>query len=115
MKTKLRWCGVSFLLALSLPACGGSEVEEPNSVVVPGDGGSNGAGGSSSGGSGSGGKSPTGGATGSGGAGTGGGDSDCFDNPQNHFEIINACTSATRVEKDPDLTLLDEDGSLPAP
>ncbi|MBX3221195.1 MAG: hypothetical protein KF795_11800 [Labilithrix sp.] len=38
---------------------------------------------------------------------------DCFDNPKTHFEIINACTNATRITKDPTLTKLLADGGLP--
>lgn len=40
---------------------------------------------------------------------------DCFENPTNHFELINACTKAVRVERSPSLLLLEADGSLPAP
>lgn len=42
-----------------------------------------------------------------------GGAKDCFDNPKTHFEIINACTSATRIAKNPTLTKLQPDGGLP--
>ncbi len=45
-----------------------------------------------------------------------GGDSaarDCFTNPQNHFEIINACTDAQAFDKKPSLPLLLPDGALP--
>ncbi len=48
--------------------------------------------------------------------GTDGGDaapSDCFTNPQTHFEIINACTTATRITKNPVLPALLPDGGLP--
>ncbi len=38
---------------------------------------------------------------------------DCFDNPKTHFEIINACTSATKVTKNPILPKLLPDGGLP--
>jgi hypothetical protein len=38
---------------------------------------------------------------------------DCFDNPKTHFEIINACTNATRITKNPTLTKLLADGGLP--
>lgn len=63
-------------------------------------GGSTGAGGSTS--------------SGAGGAPSGGGPaSDCFDKPTTHFEIINACTDAVKVEKSPDLLLLNPDGTLP--
>ena len=38
---------------------------------------------------------------------------DCFDDPKTHFEIINACTTATRVPKAPTLSKLLPDGGLP--
>ncbi|MBX3213122.1 MAG: hypothetical protein KF850_13895 [Labilithrix sp.] len=38
---------------------------------------------------------------------------DCFDDPKTHFEIINACTNATRIEKNPTLPKLLPDGGLP--
>lgn len=40
-------------------------------------------------------------------------DADCFTNPQTHFEIINACTTAVKIKKTPNLVGLNEDGSLP--
>lgn len=40
-------------------------------------------------------------------------DAACFENPQTHAEIINACTTAQRVFKKPNLPLLNQDGSLP--
>jgi hypothetical protein len=40
-------------------------------------------------------------------------DASCYEDPQTHFEIINACTDAESVEKNPELPLLEEDGSLP--
>lgn len=42
-----------------------------------------------------------------------GGPKDCFDNPKTHFEIINACTTATRITKNPTLGKLLLDGGLP--
>jgi hypothetical protein len=39
--------------------------------------------------------------------------SDCFTNPQTHFEIINACTTATKITKNPVLPALLPDGGLP--
>lgn len=45
-----------------------------------------------------------------------GGDSgltDCVQNPQTHEEIINGCTTATRLTKNPTLPLLLADGGLP--
>ena len=40
-------------------------------------------------------------------------DADCITNPTTHLEIINACTTAQRVDKHPDLPLLNPDGTLP--
>jgi hypothetical protein len=39
--------------------------------------------------------------------------SDCFTNPKTHFEIINACTDAVKITKNPTLPLLYPDGGLP--
>ena len=41
-------------------------------------------------------------------------DASCFENPQTHAEIINACTTAQKVYKKPSLPLLNQDGSLPS-
>ena len=38
---------------------------------------------------------------------------DCFTNPKTHFEIINACTNATKIAKNPVLPKLLPDGGLP--
>jgi len=38
---------------------------------------------------------------------------DCFVNPKTHFEIINACTDAVKITKNPVLPLLLTDGGLP--
>jgi hypothetical protein len=38
---------------------------------------------------------------------------DCVVNPTTHLEIINACTDAQAVDKNPVLPLLAADGSLP--
>jgi hypothetical protein len=38
---------------------------------------------------------------------------DCFLNPKTHFEIINACTDAVKITKNPTLPLLLTDGGLP--
>ena len=62
------------------------------------------------GGAGTGGAPGTGGSAGAGGA---GGAPDCFMNPMTHVEIINACTDADALDKNPDLPLLGADGSLP--
>lgn len=40
-------------------------------------------------------------------------DASCFENPTTHEEIINACTTAQKIYKDPILPLLEPDGSLP--
>jgi hypothetical protein len=39
--------------------------------------------------------------------------SDCVMNPTTHLEIINACTDAVRITKNPTLPLLLADGGLP--
>lgn len=38
---------------------------------------------------------------------------DCYTNPKTHFEIINACTNALKVAKNPTLPRLYPDGGLP--
>lgn len=40
-------------------------------------------------------------------------DDSCFENPTTHAEIINACTTAQKMIKLPNLPLLNQDGSLP--
>lgn len=40
-------------------------------------------------------------------------DASCFENPQTHYEIINACTTAQKVFKDSHPALLNSDGTLP--
>jgi hypothetical protein len=40
-------------------------------------------------------------------------DGDCFPNPTTHFEIINGCTDAVKITKNPTLPLLLADGGLP--
>lgn len=42
-----------------------------------------------------------------------GGSSDCVQNPHTHDEIINACTDAVKITKNPTLPLLLPDGGLP--
>jgi|GEM_PF-1179668 len=39
--------------------------------------------------------------------------SDCYLDPKTHLEIINACTDAVRITKNPTLPLLLGDGGLP--
>lgn len=51
--------------------------------------------------------SPDGGAT------IDGGDEDCFDAPKTHDEIINACTDAVKIAKNPTLKKLTADGGRP--
>jgi len=43
----------------------------------------------------------------------GGPDASCFTNPTTYNEIINACTTAQKIYKHPNLPLLGSDGSLP--
>lgn len=123
------------LLSAAL-GCGGSEEPEqtPSFVATGGApaGGATVSGGTSSGGAnggtaGSGGKpSPTGGTggAGSGGVGIGGtggtgsggattGPDGCFKFPKTHLEIINACTDAVKISKQPTLTGLLPNGDLP--
>ncbi len=38
---------------------------------------------------------------------------DCYLNPTTHIEIINACTTATKIAKSPVLVKLHPDGGLP--
>jgi hypothetical protein len=40
-------------------------------------------------------------------------DASCFENPQTHAELINACTTAQKVTKKPNLPLLQPGGTLP--
>ncbi len=42
-----------------------------------------------------------------------GGPGDCVQNPKTHLEIINACTNATKIPKNPVLPKLLPDGGLP--
>lgn len=85
----------TFVLALALGSLGLYACDDNSSVKEPGA--------TSSGGT-------SGGTSGSvdsdGGA-------DCFTNPKTHFEIINACTDATAIEKNPALPRLLPDGGLP--
>jgi hypothetical protein len=39
--------------------------------------------------------------------------SDCYLDPKTHFEIINACTDAAKITKNPTLPRLQPDGGLP--
>ena len=41
-------------------------------------------------------------------------DASCFENPQTHNEIINACTTAQKIYKTTKPPLLKPDGTLPA-
>jgi hypothetical protein len=50
------------------------------------------------------------------GGGGGEGDASCYSNPTTHNQIINACTEAeSPPDKDPDLPLLNDDGTVPDP
>ena len=40
-------------------------------------------------------------------------DASCFENPQTHHEIINACTDAQQIYKNSRPPLLNADGTLP--
>jgi len=40
-------------------------------------------------------------------------DASCFTNPQTHYEIINACTTAQKIYKPGRPSLQNADGSLP--
>ncbi len=40
-------------------------------------------------------------------------DASCFTNPQTHYEIINACTTAQKIYKDSHPPLLNADGTVP--
>jgi len=42
-----------------------------------------------------------------------GGEKDCFDNPTTHFQLINGCTNADRIDRRPTLSTLRPDGGLP--
>jgi len=42
-----------------------------------------------------------------------GADASCFTNPTTHVEIINGCTTAEKIYKQPELPLLNPDGTLP--
>jgi hypothetical protein len=49
----------------------------------------------------------------SGGGGTDAAEPECFTNPQNHHQLLNACTDAARVDKTVTLPNLLPDGGLP--
>lgn len=89
---------LSALLALSTAFAACDDGGLPTDTTTTGTAGDGGDGGS-------------GGATG-GGGGAGGGP-DCYTNPTTHEEIINACTDAEKVDKQPVLPLLNPDGTLP--
>lgn len=54
-----------------------------------------------------------GGTGGEAGPGTDGGPGDCVQDPKTHEEIINGCTDAVKITKNPTLPLLLVDGGLP--
>lgn len=95
----------SVFFALASVGCGDDEsspARKGGSGAVAGSGGSAG----QAGGSGGSGNS-------AGSAGGGAGAPDCYENPKTHLEIINACTDADKLDKQPNLPLLLSDGSLP--
>lgn len=95
MKRLLSFVLLGFVL-LGLAACDeGSAVKEP--APSPSGTSTTDAGGPATGGDG----------------GADGGPSDCFENPKTHYEIINACTGATKIAKTPVLPKLLPDGGLP--
>ena len=100
-----RWMTLGFLMVLSPVALVGLGCEDGDaqgpSAEVPGSGGHAGEQGES-------------GTAGKGGS-AGGGvvEEACYENPKTHFEIINACTDAVKVDKSPELEGLLPDGSLP--
>lgn len=105
MKKKIRSAflgsAVIVLSSLAYLACddGSSAVKEPSPDAGPGEGS---------------GRTPTdGGVDFDAGTLPDGAPKDCFDHPRTHFEIINACTNATRLTKNPTLTKLLPDGGLP--
>jgi hypothetical protein len=106
MKTLTRSVGLVAALTLgALAACGDDAPSDTTSTGTgaAGPGSSTSATSTSSGG----------GAGGAGGGGGSGGAPDCVMNPTTHEEIINACTDAEKVAKEPVLPLLNPDGSLP--
>jgi hypothetical protein len=105
----------AFGAALALGACGGDSLPSDTQSTATSTSGAAGPGatttttagpGSSSGGG-------MGGANGTGGGGGGGGAPDCFTNPMTHVEIINACTTADKIDKMSTLPLLGPNGELP--
>ena len=105
MKTLTRLVGLGAALVLgAMAACGDDAPSDVTSATGTGAAGPSGPGSSSSA------TTSSGSGGGSGGA---GGAPDCVMNPTTHEEIINACTDAEKVAKDPTLPLLNPDGSLP--
>jgi hypothetical protein len=97
-KTALCGSGVALIIGLALMACDeSSAVKDP---VTP-NGTSTVTG------------KPTATPTGSVVEPTDGGPTDCIENPKTHLEIINACTKAVKIRKDPVLVKLLPDGGLP--
>jgi hypothetical protein len=93
--------------ALAIGACGGDALPSDTQSTATSVGAMTGAGSTTTGGS-----SSSGGMGGSGGGGAGGAPS-CISNPVTHVEIINACTTADRIEKLSILPLLGPSGELP--
>ena len=40
-------------------------------------------------------------------------DAACYEDPRTYLQIINACTDADKIDRNPVLPLLNDDGSLP--
>ena len=90
-------------LAASLPACdAGTDTGTDAGSQTPADGGNNNP---ADGGN----NNPTDGGT------PDAGEPDCFMNPTTHYEIINACTDAVKVDKTPTLPGLIDGGLPPLP
>jgi hypothetical protein len=106
---------------LTLAVVLGAGVLSVTAVGCGDDSGSTGGSGGSSGHGGTGGSAGSAGTGGSSGTGGGGGmmpDAGCFNNPQSYVEIINACTTAMKVNKTsaiPPGKLLPDGGLPPLP
>ena len=94
---------------LAIGACGGDSLPSDTTSTATSTGATTGPGATTTG------ASSSGGGAGGGGAGGGGagGAPDCYTNPMTHVEIINACTTADKVDKVSNLPLLGQNGELP--
>ncbi len=104
-----------FLCGLLVAACGDDNVPSDSTTTTTSAGGTGGTGAQGGTGGQTGGTGGQTGGTGgqTGGTGGAGGAPDCNMNPMTHVEIINACTDAEKIDKQPVLPLLNPDGSLP--